>query len=637
MASKKELCKETVVFYDEFNTKICEMTLAVLCHPHSKLLVRIPEEEAVEFGEERIQLLESTTYHYEINSPQLQLEEKNGIVERSPFAAETQDKGTITTGNLTGLMTFRVQKMGVTTGSCRVEVRSKKINYRDEYQAMLKDITDHSIELLLRLPAQTEAKLTTDPFTEPYSIQQRFFFIRALLTSRDFTDAIEQIIARPHVSLKVTYERVSSRKGFRGGEAARQLRTGRCRTPLPNLHPIRNIHGSLTSLPNQITSSTSEETIDTPENRFVKYVLKYMDNLLISIEETIIAIRPQPAWSTVFIERELLPLRSKMEQVLSMNFFHRVGEISGLELGSPVLQRKLGYREVLQIWLKVNAAARLAWKGGEDLHQGGQRDIPTLYEYWVFFNLWSIIEKLCGKKLKAATKELFETARDGFGLKLRSGNIFSTGGISLVYMGKPLKLQFAYNRTFTVPPLKQTQKRLEYSCSYPAAGSWTRQMRPDFTISFWDEGLTHDEAELDNKICHIHFDAKYSITSLSKAFGKAQESIGSIKAEERTGRYRRGDLLKMHSYRDAIRRTHGAYIIYPGTSASSLKGHKEYHAWVEYHEILPGLGAFQLAPGSTSDQSAMVIHSFLSDVLDQFTSKGNRLKNMNDAISIINN
>ena len=92
----------------------------------------------------------------------------------------------------------------------------------------------------------------------------------------------------------------------------------------------------------------------------------------------------------------------------------------------------------------------------------------------------------------------------------------------------------------------------------------------------------------------------------------------------------------MHSYRDAIRRTHGAYIIYPGAGANPIKGHSGYHAWMEYHEILPGLGAFQLTPGSNSDQSATIIHSFLSDVLDQFISGSCRLKYMNDAISSIN-
>ena len=44
----------------------------------------------------------------------------------------------------------------------------------------------------------------------------------------------------------------------------------------------------------------------------------------------------------------------------------------------------------------------------------------------------------------------------------------------------------------------------------------------------------------------------------------------------------------MHAYKDAIRRTGGAYILYPGTdNQNPLKG---------FHEIIPGLGAFAIRP-----------------------------------------
>jgi len=36
-------------------------------------------------------------------------------------------------------------------------------------------------------------------------------------------------------------------------------------------------------------------------------------------------------------------------------------------LGSPVLQRKAGYREVLRWWLRFRTAAELSWEGGEEL------------------------------------------------------------------------------------------------------------------------------------------------------------------------------------------------------------------------------------------------------------------------------
>ncbi|BDQ38037.1 hypothetical protein SYK_23970 [Pseudodesulfovibrio nedwellii] len=161
-------------------------------------------------------------------------------------------------------------------------------------------------------------------------------------------------------------------------------------------------------------------------------------------------------------------------------------------------------------------------------------------------------------------------------------------------------------------------------------------MRPDFTISVWAEEITSEEAELNNSICHVHFDTKYSVSDIMTVLGHPNEEVDVIKKEERFGCYRRGDLLKMHSYKDAIRRTHGAYIIYPGNSSKYSQGPKGYHAWLEFHEVLPGLGAFQISPGVNSDQSAKVLHGFLLDILDQFVLKESKLSQTNCLIGEIN-
>jgi hypothetical protein len=44
----------------------------------------------------------------------------------------------------------------------------------------------------------------------------------------------------------------------------------------------------------------------------------------------------------------------------------------------------------------------------------------------------------------------------------------------------------------------------------------------------------------------------------------------------------------MHAYRDAIRRSAGAYVLYPGNGTGETRR--------EFHELLPGLGAFPLRP-----------------------------------------
>ena len=141
-------------------------------------------------------------------------------------------------------------------------------------------------------------------------------------------------------------------------------------------------------------------------------------------------------------------------------------------------------------------------------------------------------------------------------------------------------------------------------------------MRPDYTLSIWPGEKTEYEAEADDSIVHIHFDAKYRLNKiLIDDMGKDTESVDSELDSEKLDReidiYRRGDLLKMHAYKDAIRRTGGAYVLYPGTEKKMKRG---------FHEIIPGLGAFCIAPGHEEDQLS-ALRSFLLEVVKHFMDR----------------
>ena len=93
-------------------------------------------------------------------------------------------------------------------------------------------------------------------------------------------------------------------------------------------------------------------------------------------------------------------------------------------------------------------------------------------------------------------------------------------------------------------------------------------------------------------------------------FAPLDAAEGSDDADDEVeGNYKRQDLLKMHAYRDAIKRSQGAYVLYPGraNAAVRLKG---------FHEILPGLGAFGVAPDENGvAQGLESLEKFLDEVL----------------------
>ncbi|MBL6869560.1 MAG: hypothetical protein ISQ99_05775, partial [Flavobacteriales bacterium] len=80
------------------------------------------------------------------------------------------------------------------------------------------------------------------------------------------------------------------------------------------------------------------------------------------------------------------------------------------------------------------------------------------------------------------------------------------------------------------------------------------------------------------------------------------------------GIYKNADLIKMHAYKDAIRRTGGAYVLYPGDKSLNRKG---------FHEIIPGLGAFPVRP-SKNDSGIGELKAFILEIIEHFVNRASQ-------------
>jgi hypothetical protein len=94
----------------------------------------------------------------------------------------------------------------------------------------------------------------------------------------------------------------------------------------------------------------------------------------------------------------------------------------------------------------------------------------------------------------------------------------------------------------------------------------------------------------------------------------SEENLNNEKTENHGGVYKNADLLKMHAYKDAIRRTGGAYVLYPGDKKINKKG---------FHEIIPGLGAFPMKP-SKSESGVSDLKVFILSVIDHFINRASQ-------------
>ena len=144
-------------------------------------------------------------------------------------------------------------------------------------------------------------------------------------------------------------------------------------------------------------------------------------------------------------------------------------------------------------------------------------------------------------------------------------------------------------------------------------------MRPDCSVRIRPEGSTPSHVSADELEVWLHFDAKYRVDNLVAQLtvdSDADEPPDEVTA---SGSAKRDDLLKMHAYRDAISRTAGAYVLYPGSEILNLRRHPG------FKELLPGLGAFPLRPSIDGLPSAsQALDQFLGDVLDHVASQVTR-------------
>lgn len=575
----------------------------------------LSEEEALHYGEERVQLRERGRYEYQLtpapDAPSdLCLLAQRGV-QPSRVSATVGDRGLIEPQDHCGYFPLlvvrrsdREQKV-VAQGS--VEVRSIKLGYRDHYRGMMTFIAEQCAGLLLDCRATTQLRLDTLWQQDTHILEQQLEFLRHTLESSSFRAAVDEVLRNPHRHLMEAHEVRDIARPFKPGkEFARQIAVATRRIAVPASHPL---HATIPSLPAQVIAQSRTDFLDTAENRFAKMVLVEFRDFLADVNAHLtrqIANAEKP--ETQRLRRETGRLRGLLETQLARGFLPDIGPPTILPLGSPVLQRKAGYRELFRFWLQFHAGAQLVWDGGADVFMAGARNVATLYEYWLFFQVEALFRQrfACEQPLHAL---LVDTKKAPPQLTLKRGVELKTpvSGVWSQTAGRFLKAEFHFNRKFL---RREDRSKM---------GSWTRGVQPDYTISIWPAEYSAQEAEENELMVHIHFDAKYRVERVNELLGdEADDSFFTTESETDTkarSAAKYGDLLKMHAYRDAIRRTAGAYVLYPGNpgDGQSFQG---------FHEVLPGLGAFAIRPGQDGKAEGMdKLAEFLDQVIDHLANR----------------
>ncbi len=457
-------------------------------------------------------------------------------------------------GNSVGF--FQLPELGL------VEVRSRKWS-RATFDAMLVELSDVATRLPFAATAEAALPYDRTVAVDRNVLYHLFVYLRYLFAGRDKEDQIEPslraILADPH--------RLLTRERFPVDlAAARRIDPAALEELVANREGLMWVGEGITSqfenlkpfkgyLPQRIAESRCESTFDTAENQFIKLFLE----MAASVFERMAEECQSESKPTAFTRRTLLEaqeLRKQIEPFLRASIWREVRRMTHFPAGSTTLQRRRGYREVLRHFVKLRLAARVPLDPNLVRRLLDARNVAELYELWCFFRLVTELEVILGPATSAFTPQVAST------------HVHVPFNLGVTWSKGPTVW---YNRTF------------HRSTSSPDRKSYSVTLRPDITIKI-SSGR--------NRGIHV-FDAKFKLDSLSPIETKADEA----EAKERRGDFIRGDLYKMHTYRDAIPDARSVWILYPGSEARFFSKNGQHWSGDEaLHEDLSGVGAVPLVP-----------------------------------------
>jgi hypothetical protein len=416
-----------------------------------------------------------------------------------------------------------------------LSVRPEKLQDQRAFERMVGDLCRWRTALALDLHARSSAPWVWSEDNRSLIPEERLIVIRAAIEDNRLFDNLALIERASIMRLNRDVELVPL-----GEEEVDVYRLGffvngpGARTRLPTTHPLSS---RIASLPSRLPPARKVEIADTPENQFVKVAINRFRQAALGAlgELSYYSNSPLAAWA-----REA---ERRLNRLATSRFFSEISWPAQMVLGSPALQRRAGYRSILQAFLDLRAGFSLPWEQLGSAVFGETRDVPTIYEFWCLLRLREALETEFGALLDME-HFLLSTGR----LTIRRGSV-SHSRLPITLNGMHCAMALYYNRTFSPAAKESSGDFQEHDFSI---GTWSKPMKPDFTVSLRPSGLSEEEAVEKKLLRLVHFDAKYRLKRLI-AEGEATHLPD--------------DVDKMHAYLAAINHSYGAYILFPGNTA----------------------------------------------------------------------
>ena len=483
--------------------------------------------------------------------------------------------GTLNFRSYVGKSFLDVRKNGINSVKIPIEVRSKKIDYFNQYSSMIADLSQHALSLIFEVNSPLYQEFELD-YRQKETYYEDFMFLEYLFRQDNLPSIFEYVSKNLHSQLVNHSETVPI--SFAANVNQNTLKNiiskpNNLVKSDANLMIVEKLNGYI---PSEIEQIKHEDTIDTPENRFFKYFLELIQELV----EKLISTSKEG-----YINDKLLYFDDEIEHYLSNKYFNHISSMDYVPFNSQILQKKEGYREIFKYFLMLEFSFKLCWDEINDQFKGFEKKLSELYEYWCYFKLLKVLNDLSIRKI--SFEDVFKINKDNWSISIKKG-IGSRKKFYLNLYGYDIEIELFYNLRFS-----DGSRYRSYSLAF----------KPDYTLLI----------KINDEINYIHFDAKYrSELEIIDFYNKIEsnreldegiEKRDSLEEKERL--FKDGDIYKMHTYKDSILMTEGSYVLYPGNRTKQF---------FETNTIIPSVGAFSLTPGK-DDVEENNLEVFIKEVI----------------------
>ena len=344
-----------------------------------------------------------------------------------------------------------------------------------------------------------------------------------------------------------------------------------------------------------------ENTVNTRENRFVKYSLHVLGKKFREVFSEVSGLSKDMDAEE---RKNLAEYTHTFRQLETSAFFQKVGEFEGFGQESTILQQRSGYSQIYKAWLMLKNSLDLV-DGKTDI---GMKKIWELYEIWCFL----VMKRLIAKVLDLDLNDSEHVRED----KSQMLNTMVKSEMTHVVEfdnkanGDVVRLEYQHTYNRSTKEFKTT----------------TTEQRPDIVVTI---------RKTDGFVLTYLYDAKYRVQD-DKNDCELDDGADIDIAD-----YPLPDAInQMHRYRDSIyyamkederprgKEIIGGYILFPGRTEGDAIENRYFYKSIKKVNI----GAFPLLPADEEHRDDLVLCDLLEKHLREILMENTAYEQIKDSI-----